>query len=100
MGSLVEIHYLIRSHLDGRYLVAHPRGNGENAGFLLLFREHFDALSYLNTHGDKDIRDRFGVESISRGQLKIAIDRWGFIGVGLVEDPLIPRIQFLSIERY
>jgi len=28
-----------------------------------MFREHFDALSYLNTHGS-DLADRFGVESV------------------------------------
>ncbi|WP_204105436.1 MULTISPECIES: hypothetical protein [Spirulina sp. CCY15215] len=92
---MVEIHYLIRSHSDGQYLVARPRVNDEKAAFLLLFREHFEALSYLNTHA-ADIRDRFGVESASQTQLKSIIDRWGFTGVGLVEDPLIPRIQFLS----
>jgi hypothetical protein len=91
----VEIHYLIRSNLDGQYLVARPRGDRDEAGFLLLFREHFDALGYLNAHGD-NIRDRFGVESVSKVQLKSIIKRWGFIGVGLVEDPLIPRIQFLT----
>jgi len=28
-----------------------------------MFPEHFDALSYLNTHGS-DVADRFGVESV------------------------------------
>ncbi|MGK7925001.1 MAG: hypothetical protein AB4290_07035 [Spirulina sp.] len=95
----MEIHYLIRSNLDGQYLVARPRDDREDTGFLLLFREHFDALSYLNAHG-RDVRDRFGVESATQAQLKSIIDRWGFVGVGLVEDPLIPRIQFLSVNRF
>ena len=42
-----EIYYIVRSQADGRYLLAHP--NPENSGYLLLFRENFDALSYLNT---------------------------------------------------
>lgn len=93
----MEIHYLIRSNRDGRYLVARPRGDREEMGFLLLFREHFDALSYLNSHGN-NVSDRFGVESVSKAQLKSIIDRWSFGGVGLVEDPLIPRIQFLTLN--
>lgn len=94
----MEIHYLIRSHTDGQYLVARPRVNDEKAEFLLLFQEHFEALSYLNTHAS-DLRDRFGVESASKTQLKSIIDRWGFTGVGLVEDALIPRIQFLALNH-
>jgi len=58
-----------------------------------MFREHFDALSYLNTHGS-DLADRFGVNlfpaAASRGLLK----RWGFTGVGIVQDPLLPKIGF------
>ncbi len=45
-----EFYYLVRSQVDGRYLIAHP--NPETSGYLLLFRENFDALSYLNTHAD------------------------------------------------
>jgi hypothetical protein len=91
-----QTHYLIRSKQDGRYLVAHPRSGGdETMGYLLMFREHFDALSYLNTHGG-DIADRFGVESVSGTQLKGLLQRWGFQGLGMVEDPLVPQIQFLS----
>lgn len=62
----MTVYYLIRSRADGRYLLAHPNTNvkpGE-PGYLLMFREHFDALSYLNTHGS-DVADRFAVESIS-----------------------------------
>lgn len=93
-----QIHYLIRSKQDGQYLVARPRSNGQNeAGYLLMFRENYDALSYLNTHG-AEVADRFGVESVSGTQLKGLLQRWGFDGVGLVEDPLVPQIQWLVVK--
>ncbi|MGK7874950.1 MAG: hypothetical protein AB4426_17115 [Xenococcaceae cyanobacterium] len=94
---LSQIHYLIRSKVDGKYLAAHPKaGESETeAGYLLLFREHFDALSYLNTHGG-DVAGRFAVESVSTTQLKGLLQRWGFTGIALVQDPLLPQIQFLS----
>jgi hypothetical protein len=60
-----------------------------------MFREHFDALSYLNTHGS-DVADRFAVESVSGTQLKNLLKRWGFTGVGIVQDPLVPQIEFLE----
>ena len=94
-----QIYYLIRSRADGRYLVAKP-DTGDNptiGGYLLMFREHFDALSYLNTHGS-DVADRLAVESISGSQLKGLLYRWGFSGVGIVQDPLIPQIEFFSQE--
>ena len=94
---LSQIHYLIRSKLDGQYLVARPKAgeSGKEADYLLLFREHFDALSYLNTHG-VGVADHFGVESVSSHQLKGLLQRWGFSGIGIVQDPLLPRIEFLS----
>lgn len=93
-----QTHYLIRSNKDGQYLVAHPRSNGSNeTGFLLIFKEHYEALSYLNQHGAA-VAERFGVESIAGSQLKGLLQRWGFEGVGLVEDPLVPQIQFLTIN--
>jgi hypothetical protein len=95
-----EIFYLIRSKTDGQYLVARPRlvdaPEGESSsGFLLLFKEHFDALSYLNTHGS-DVAPRFAVESIPRDQVGSILKRWGFTGVGIVQDPLLPRVEFLQ----
>ena len=92
-----EIYYLILSKADGRYLVAQPNaGNRDaSAGYLLMFRERFDALSYLNTHGS-GVADRFAVESVSGNQLKNLLDRWGFAGVGVVQDPLVPQIEFLT----
>lgn len=93
---LSQTHYLIRSKKDGRYLVARTQnGDEDSMGYLLMFREHFDALSYLNTHGSS-VADRFGVESVSGTQLKGLLKRWGFQGLGLVEDPLVPQIKFLS----
>lgn len=92
-----QIYYLILSRVDGRYLVAQPHTgvNEVGAGYLLMFREHFDALSYLNTHG-ADVAERFAVESVSGTQLKGLLQRWGFTGVGIVQDPLVPQIEFLS----
>ncbi len=91
-----EIFYLIRSKLDGKYLVAHPKTK-EGMGYLILFKEHFDALSYLNKYAE-DVRDRFSVESLPGSQLKSLVKRWEFEGVGIVQDPLLPRIEFLSIN--
>lgn len=96
-----QIHYLVRSQTDGRYLVAHLDQNNSaiaTSGYLLLFREHFDALSYLNTHGS-DVARQFAVDSISGTQLKDLLKRWGFAGVGIVQDPLIPKIEFFSQEQ-
>ena len=88
-----EIYYLLRSSADGRYLLAHP--DGENSGYLLLFRENFEALSYLNTHAG-ELANRFVVESISGTQLSNLLKRWGFSGVGVVTDPLLPKVDFMK----
>jgi hypothetical protein len=64
--------------------------------YLLVFKEDYDALSYLNTHA-ADLRDRFGVESVSNSQLKGMIQRWGFKGLGMVQDPLEPRVEFVTL---
>jgi len=100
-----QVFYLIRSRIDGQYLVAHPKPrtnpptegqpNQPDSGYLLMFEEHFDALSYLNTHGAA-VADRFAVESIPNTQLSSLLKRWGFIGIGVVKDPLLPQIEFLS----
>ncbi len=94
---LSETYYLVRSKADGSYLAAHPRQNPdrvEQESFVLLFREHFDALSYLNTHA-AELADRFSVESILGSQIGNLLKRWAFTGVGLVNDPLLPRVEFL-----
>lgn len=91
---LSEIYYILRSSTDGRYLVARP--HPETSGYLLLFRENFDALSYLNTHG-REVVDRFAVESIAGTQLGNLLKRWGFSGIGIVTDPLLPRVEFMQM---
>ena len=91
-----QIYYLIRSKLDGKYLVARvPNQQGTQSNYLLVFKENFEALSYLNSHA-REYSDRFAVEPIVNSQFKGIMQRWGFAGVGMVEDPLIPRIRFLS----
>ncbi len=90
---LSEVYYLVRSQIDGRYLIARP--NAEGSGYLLLFRENFDALSYLNTHA-AGVANRFAVESISGTQVGNLLKRWGFSGVGIVSDPLLPKVEFLQ----
>ncbi len=94
-----QIYYLVRSKADGRYLAAHPDrdSKGANSGYLLLFNEDFEALSYLNTHG-ANVVDRFGVESVPGTQLKNLLQRWGFAGVGIIRDPLLPSIEFFSLD--
>ena len=100
---LSQIHYLIRSKRDGQYLVARLRPNESSPrekqqtepGYLLLFKERFDALSYLNTHA-AGLVEQFAVESLPGPQLGGLLKRWGFAGVGIVQDPLLPRIEFLK----
>ncbi|MGE5657198.1 MAG: hypothetical protein ACM37W_11360 [Actinomycetota bacterium] len=91
-----QIFYLVRSKTDGQYLVARPNQDS-GASYLLMFREDSEALSYLNKYGE-DVADRFGLESISGSQLSALIKRWGFTGVGIVQDPLLPRIEFLIVS--
>jgi hypothetical protein len=92
-----QIHYLIRSQADGRYLTAHFPATGDRpeTEYLLIFKEHHEALTYLNTHAP-DLASRFSVESIPATQLKGILQRWGYPGVGQVQDAIAPRIQFLS----
>ncbi len=106
-----EIFYLLRSKADGQYLVARPRAEQRteqrteraepkpDPGFLLMFKEYADALSYLNTHGSS-VADRFAVESIPGSQLKALMNRWGFTGFGMVQDPLLPTVDFLRKDAF
>jgi hypothetical protein len=93
-----QIHYLIRSQADGRYLTARLPATGDRDAqeFLLLFKEHHEALTYLNTHAP-DLAHRFSVESIPATQLKAILQRWGYPGVGQVQDAIAPHIQFLKV---
>lgn len=92
-------YYLVRARMDGRYLTAHPQVESDSdhpsPTFLLLFQEHYDALSYLNTHAS-GLADQFAVESITNSQVGNLLERWGFNGVGMVRDPLVPRVEFLT----
>ncbi len=93
-----EIHYLLRSTFDGQYVTARIE-NPENQSaknYLLLFKQDYEALSYVNTHAP-DVASRFAVESVTDSQLKNQLKRWGYDGIGLVQEPLEPRIQFLKL---
>lgn len=94
-----QSYYLILSKADGSYLVAKPHISDDSTpkSYLLMFREHFDALSYLNAHA-AELANRFAVESVSGTQLKNLLKRWGFTGVGIVQDPLVPQVEFLEHE--
>jgi len=89
-----QVYYVIRSRADGQYLLAHPNQE-RGAGYLLTFSEHFDALSYLNTHG-QGLAERFAIESVPSAQLRGILQRWSFTGIGLVKDPLLPKVEFLA----
>ncbi len=93
---LTHTYYLLRSKADGRYISAQPNPDSPQ-GYLLLFSEHFDALSYLNKHA-ADVTDQFAVESIAGSHIKAILQRWGFGGIALIKDPLIPNIEFMTVN--
>jgi hypothetical protein len=88
------VYYIIRSRTDGKYLTARVDDDAIS-GYLLLFKEDFEALSYLNTHAG-DLASRLTVESLASTQIGGLIKRWGFAGVGIVNDPLLPEVEFLQ----
>lgn len=95
-----QTYYLIRSRIDGSYLAAYPTLKDDEArspehGYILLFQEHFDALSYLNKYA-AGVVDRFSVESQAGSQIAGVLNRWGYKGVGIVKDPLLPTVDFLA----
>ncbi|MGF1513141.1 MAG: hypothetical protein ACFB5Z_05525 [Elainellaceae cyanobacterium] len=93
-----ETHYALRAQQTGHYLSARPSFSSAGAdqpGYMLLFSEHADALSYLNTHA-ADAASRLAVESLGAPQLKNIMKRWQFEGVALVKDPLVPEIDFMT----
>jgi hypothetical protein len=95
---LSELYYLIRSRADGRYLTAKVEATQDEKElhFLLIFREHHEALTYLNTHA-AELAQHFSVETLLGTQLKPLLLRWGYQGVGQVKDPIEPSIQFARI---
>ncbi|MGB3767304.1 MAG: hypothetical protein WA947_12155 [Phormidesmis sp.] len=97
---LNQPYYTLRSKANGQYLVARPPVEGQHPEiptdpFLLLFIADFDALSYLNKHA-KALAPQFSVEYCDRAQIKKISDRWGYKGIGIVNDPLVPRIEFMG----
>ncbi|QIZ73267.1 hypothetical protein [Oxynema aestuarii] len=96
---LSQTYYLVRSKVDGQYLTANPDRPSEQVNkisYLLLFSEHFDALTYLNKYGE-DLRDRLAVESIPGSQLPGLLKRWSYSGIAIVRDPLLPQVEFLEM---
>ena len=94
-------YYLLRSKSTGKYLVARPPVEGVHPEqptdpFLLLFVADFDALSYLNAHAGEHAA-QFSTEYCDRTQIKKICDRWSYKGIGIVNDPLVPRIEFLGL---
>jgi hypothetical protein len=89
------LYYTIRSRADGNYLVAHPDLDAPHR-YLLVFAEHYEALSYLNTHA-QEVASEFMVESVNQSQLRGILDRWQYQGIGVVQDPLLPRIEFMGL---
>jgi hypothetical protein len=95
-----QLYYLLRSRIDGSYLVAHPHGKGgagpsAPTGFLLVFTADYDALSYLNAHAP-DLSDKFAVETVTASSLKPMINRWDFQGLGMVNDARLPEVEFFN----
>jgi hypothetical protein len=92
---LSQFYYVVRSQTSGEYLVAHPAADAAD-GFLLLFAADYDALSYINAHGSGR---GCAVEMMSSTALPATLKRWELQGVGIVQDPLTPQVQFMRIEN-
>ncbi|MEL7354242.1 MAG: hypothetical protein AAFN38_22680 [Cyanobacteria bacterium J06560_5] len=98
---LTTPYYLLRANSTGQYLVARPPVEGGHPElptepFLLLFIADFDALSYLNAHAGEHAA-QFSVEYCDQTKIKGICDRWSYKGVGIVNDPLVPSVEFLSL---
>jgi hypothetical protein len=98
-----QLYYVLRSRTDGQYLAARPKspplGSDQRppADFLLVFTADYDALSYLNAHAP-DLSGQFAVEPVTPSSLKPLLSRWNFQGMGLVQDPRIPQVDFFTRE--
>jgi hypothetical protein len=97
-----QLYYVLRSRIDGQYLAARPHTDTPPnpdqpppAGFLLVFSADYDALSYLNAHAP-ELSDKFGVETVMASNLKSLMGRWNFQGLGMVNDPRIPEVEFFN----
>jgi hypothetical protein len=93
---MTAIYYVLRARTSGQYLCAQP-DPAQSRRYLLVFTESFDALSYLNTHAYAE-RDQLTSEALPVGQLKGVLGRWQLQGLGLVTDPLLPKIEFQSLQ--
>jgi hypothetical protein len=91
----MELYYVLRSRLNGQFLVAHPSTDAQQ-NYVLVFKADYDALSYLNAHA-ANAQEQLATECLSASQLKANLSRWGFQGIGLVDDPMLPSIQFLEL---
>jgi len=91
-----QVYYVILVRASGRYLTVQPQDKPDAPKYLLLFKENFEAMTYLNQHGG-GLADKFTVESVAQTQLKGLLFRWGFTGIGVVQDTLEPRIDFLNL---
>ncbi|MBJ7901233.1 MAG: hypothetical protein GC158_15225 [Cyanobacteria bacterium RI_101] len=91
---LSQFHYVLRSRRDGQYLTARVT---EEKTYLLLFKTDYDALGYVNAQVP-DAGRNFAAEAVGAGQLKGLLQRWSFHGVGVVEDILEPRVEFLRLD--
>ncbi|MGB3534765.1 MAG: hypothetical protein WBA13_14780 [Microcoleaceae cyanobacterium] len=91
-----QVYYLLLAKADGQYLTAHPDSDNSTA-YLLLFHEQFEALSYLNKFAG-DLASRFAVESVTGSQMKGILQRWGFGGIALIKDPILPEIEFMILS--
>lgn len=87
----MDIYYLIRSRQTGQYLFASQGADR----YLLLFREDFEARSYLTHHGGERSSE-FVTEAQSLSQARGLLARWSFAGLGMVRDPQPPLIEFLG----
>jgi hypothetical protein len=92
---LSQTYYVVRSQTSGQYLVAHP-AEDPSVGFLLVFSNDYDALSYVNTHAHSSRGDG-RVETIAATSLRPTLDRWQLTGIGIVSDPLIPQVEFFQV---
>ncbi|MEM8602376.1 MAG: hypothetical protein AAGF24_00885 [Cyanobacteria bacterium P01_H01_bin.121] len=90
---ITKPYYAIRARQTGRYLTASDPDTV--AQYLLLFREDFEARSYLTTHA-QDLKAQFTIEYLSQNAIAPILGRWDLQGIGIVIDPLIPTIQFLQ----
>jgi hypothetical protein len=60
-----------------------------------VFTADYDALSYINAHAP-ELRDKFGVETVMASNLKGLMERWNFQGLGMVNEPRLPEVDFFN----